>query len=308
MSFYLGIDGGGTKTTCVVGDETSVLATGTGSGSNVVRLGEGAARAGLEDAIGQACSRAGVDPLQIQSVCVGVAGSSHAVVSAVLRKMLREMLPTAEVTILGDMEIAHEAALGGRPGVVTIAGTGSIAYGRNQHSETARAGGWGFQISDEGSGHWVGRQAVAEIMKAHDSGRSTVLLERVLAEWKLDSRDDLVRTANANPSPNFASLFPIVQRAADEHDMLASEILSKAGDELSRLALTVLRRLWPVGEMVRLGVGGGVFANSRQVRRAFYEFVRAEWVTASICFKVTEPVLGALRIARQIAAVPGVRA
>jgi N-acetylglucosamine kinase-like BadF-type ATPase len=299
MSFYLGIDGGGTKTRCVVGDETVVLATGTGSGSNVVRLGEGAARAGLEEAIGHACSRAGVDPQQIQSVCLGAAGSSHGAVNAALKKMLREMLPLAEATIVGDMEIAHEAALSRRPGVITIAGTGSIAYGRNEAGETARAGGWGFQISDEGSGHWVGRQAVIEIMKAFDCGRSTVLLDRVLHEWKGADRDELVRMANATPSPNFASLFPLVQQAAEEHDAVASNILSAAGRELGQLALTVMRRLWPEDATVRVGVGGGVFANSRQVRRAFYESTRAGWSSASICFKVADPVLGALQMARQ---------
>jgi glucosamine kinase len=209
--------------------------------------------------------------------------------------------------VVGDMEIAREAVLGNHPGVVVIAGTGSIAYGRNATGETARAGGWGFQISDEGSGQWIGRTAVAEIMRAHDAERTTALLEGVLREWKLDGRDDLVRRANGNPPPNFAELFPVVQSVADEQDRVAGEVLARAGAELSRLALIVLRRLWIDRDTVKVGLAGGVFANSRQVRRSFEDALRSEWPEISVSFEIREPVLGALEIARRVTATMGSR-
>jgi len=307
MSLYLGIDGGGTKTTCAVGDDVSVLAVTTGAGSNVVRLGEEQARAGLREAIARACTTADVSPLRIQAACIGVAGASHPEISAAIKQMVRQVLPNADVQVVGDMVIAMEAALNDSPGAVAIAGTGSIVYGRNQRGETARAGGWGHRISDEGSGQWIGRAAVAEVVRAHDAGRETVLLGRLLSEWKLDSTDSLVRYANGTTEPNFAELFPAVQRAAKEHDIVADEILTRAGGELARLTLVVLHRLWRSGEAVRIGVAGGVFANSSQVRQAFYNALHRAWPTASVCFKISDPVAGALWMARRIGTPIGAR-
>jgi AraC-like DNA-binding protein len=111
MAFYIGIDGGGTKTTCAVGDEQSLLATANGSGSNVVRLGEQQAKLGLQSAIAQACREASVSPLRVVAACIGAAGATNPDVNAAVKVMARQILPNAEVTVVGDMVIAHEAAL-----------------------------------------------------------------------------------------------------------------------------------------------------------------------------------------------------
>jgi N-acetylglucosamine kinase-like BadF-type ATPase len=307
MSLYLGIDGGGTKTACAVGDDVSLLAVETGPGSNVVRLGEEQAASGLREAISRACSAANVSPLRIQAVCVGAAGASHTDVNSAVKQMVHKILPNAEVSVVGDMVIAFEAAMDDHAGVVAIAGTGSIVYGRNESGQTARAGGWGFRISDEGSGQWIGRTAVAEVMRALDAGRETILLDRILNAWKLVSRDDLVRQANATTAPNFAELFPVVQRAAIERDATADKILNRAGAELAKLAQLVLHRLFKPSEPVRVGVAGGVFANSSMVRLAFYNSLHAAWPSAAVCFKITDPVVGALWMARRIGAPIGAR-
>jgi glucosamine kinase len=300
MSLYLGIDGGGTKTACAVGDEKSVFAVAEASGSNVVRLGEDQARVGLHEAIARACTMAEVSPLRVVAACVGAAGAAHPDVNAAVKQMVRRVLPNAEVRVVGDMVIALEAAFEGQPGVVTIAGTGSIAYGRNAAGETARAGGWGYRISDEGSGQWIGRTAISEIMRAHDAGRETILLPRILEQWKLASCDELVRRSNSDPAPNFSELFPLVQQASKEHDELAAAVLSHAGRELARLTLTVLQRLFIAEAPVRIGVAGGVFAHSPEVRRGFYDALHSAWPGVSVCFQITEPIIGALRLARQL--------
>ncbi len=305
MAFYIGIDGGGTKTTCAVGDEQSLLGTAIGSGSNMVRLGEAQAKVGLQSAIAQACCEANVSPLRVAAACIGAAGAANPEVNAAVKQMARTILPNAEVAVVGDMVIAHEAALHHHSGVVAIAGTGSIAYGRNEQGETARAGGWGFAISDEGSGQWIGRTAVSEAMRAFDAQRETFLLERILEAWKLDSRDDLIRHANASPPPSFAGIFPVVEQAAVERDVIALDILMRAGAELAQLVLIVMHRLWRPVELVRIGVAGGVFANSEQVRRAFYNSLRAEWPKTSVCFQISDPVMGALGLARRIQAKAG---
>ena len=277
----------------------SVLAVANGPGSNVIRLGEAQARAGLHAAISKACCDAGVSPLRVQSVCVGAAGATSSDVNATVKTWVRQVLPNAEVNVVGDMVIAMEAALHGHPGVIVISGTGSISYGRNESGNTARAGGWGFQVSDEGSGQWIGRTAVSESLRAMDSARESVLLERILQQWQLQSVADLVKFANASPAPNFAELFPSVQQAADDRDPLAGEVLSRAGAELSQLALVVLHRLWQPNETVRIGIAGGVLAHSSHVRRAFYNSLRAAWPRVAVCFQISEPVVGALWMARQ---------
>src|SRR5579884_3974610 len=115
MPIYLGIDGGGTKTTCAVGDDHLVLTTATGAGSNVVRVGEAQARLGLEEAIGNACMQAGISPLDVDAACVGAAGAARPDVEAILRRILSEACPRAELQVVGDMVIALEAVLSGMP-------------------------------------------------------------------------------------------------------------------------------------------------------------------------------------------------
>ena len=307
MSLYIGIDGGGTKTTCAVGDDGSTLAVVSGPGSNVVRLGEEQACAGLRETLAQACSEAGISPLRVQSVCVGAAGATSQEIAALIKKTISQALPNASVKVVGDMVIAFEAALRGLPGVIAISGTGSIAYGCNSAEKTARAGGWGHRISDEGSGHWIGHAAVSAVMKSIDSGHETVLRERILRHWSLSSTDDLVRYANREPAPNFAELFEIVQQAAKERDVEASVLLNRAGVELAMLVSTVLHRLWSPADVVRVVLAGGVFTNSPDVRTAFHTALRPIWPKAAVCFKITDPVVGALWMARKNGVRMGVR-
>ncbi len=306
MSLYIGIDGGGTTTRCAVGDDVSVYAVESGPGCNFVRVGEEQARAGLHEAISKACSAADVSPLRIQSACIGAAGAGHDEVNAAVKRVAQQILPNAHVSIVGDMVIAMEAALPDQPGVIALAGTGSIAYGRNR-GETARAGGWGYRISDEGSGHWIGRSAINAVMRAHDAARETTLFDRIAREWKVASRDELVVKANANPEPDFATLFPVIQQAAAAHDEVAEEIMRRAGTELAQLTLAVLRRLWSPGDAVRVAVGGGVFANSSHVRTSFYSALHSEWSKTAVTFKISEPVVGALWMARKVPAMQRTR-
>ncbi len=301
MPLFLGIDGGGSKTTCAIGDETSVRGLGHNSGSNIVRVGFAEARSAIRGAIQEACRAAGVQPAQITRTCVGAAGSSVPEVAAQVSSIVRELVP-GEAQVVGDMVIALEAAFHGGPGVITVAGTGSIAYGRNERGETARAGGWGWAVSDEGSGHWVGRQGVSAVLRAFDSGHSNALVSRIMNAWKLATRDDVARVANTSPPPDFAQLFPEVLSAAEAGDSMSREILIRAATELATLAKVVMRRLWPGQSRTYAAMAGGVFQHSSLVRQVFYNVVRAERPEAVIVPEVVEPVLGALSLARKAAA------
>src|SRR5256885_2922306 len=262
VGIFLGIDGGGTKTSCVIGDETSVLGSGTAAGSNVVRLGEAKAREALAAVIGQACAAANITPAQIERTCLGLAGAGRPEISNLVRRLLAELV-SGEIEVVGDMVIALQAAFGNGAGVMVIAGTGSMAYGRDASGKTLRAGGWGFSIFDEGSGHWIGRSAIAAIMRDYDETgeEESVLMNSVKKSWGLTTREQLVLAANASPSPDFAALLPAVLFDAHFRDALAQSILTQAATELARFAKIVIRRLFYEGDEVPVGMSGGVFGN-----------------------------------------------
>ena len=297
MAFYLGIDGGATKTACVIGDEASVLGSGTAGSSNLIRVDDEQARDALAMAVAQACTTAGISPQQISATCVGAAGAARAEISARIQQIVAAIVP-GRVEVVGDMIIALQAAFGDGPGVVVIAGTGSIAYGRNGQGEIIRAGGWGFAASDEGSGYWIGRSAVSAVMQAHDEGESTALTDAIMNDFDAHSWDQLVMSANTSPPPDFASLLPAVLSAADKGDVIARDVLTKAGGELAKLGEMVIRRL-SLGAAVPVAMAGGVFRNSALVRQVFYNELRSRYPAAAVNGTVIDPVRGALELARK---------
>lgn len=301
MGFFLGIDGGGTNTSCLIGDENSVLGSGSAGPTNVVRVGEQIASESLEAAIRQACAVAKVVPAQIDRTCIGASGAGRPEISTLISSVISRIVG-GTVDVVADTVIALEAAFGSGPGVIVIAGTGSIAYGRNIKGQTARAGGWGHAISDEGSGHWIGRAAISAALNAYDEQQQPPLLNRIMQSWKLDTFGELVVRANASPTPDFAALAPVVRAAADSGDSLARDVLNQTGTRLAALCKIVIRRLFSDAGAVPVAMSGGVFRNSPLVCQVFYNNVRSEYPDAIVNLGVIDPVRGALELARKSAA------
>jgi glucosamine kinase len=305
MVFFLGIDGGGTKTRCLLGDERAVFATAISGGSNIVRLGEAKAKEALAAAIQQVTDTANIFPNQIRAICIGAAGAARPEIAAKIRGIVAGLIPEIapdQIEVIGDTEIALEAAFGLGPGIIAIAGTGSIVFGRDNAGHRVRAGGWGFAISDEGSGHWIGRRAVSAILSANDEACETVLTAMVLQAWRLDTLDKLVQQANATPPPEFPRLFPVVLRAADEGDSVARGILVDAAAKLAALATTVVRRLAALNQSIIFPVAttGSVFRQSSTVREVFYNTLKASFAGIEVKQELTDPVEGALARARRM--------
>jgi N-acetylglucosamine kinase-like BadF-type ATPase len=306
MPYYLGIDGGGTKTRCALADETTILATAMSGGSNMIRLGETQAREALHAAVRQVCATAKIAPAQIHAICIGAAGAARPEIAANIRSILAGLAPEAltKIEVVGDTVIALEAAFGPGPGVIAIAGTGSIVYGRDASGRIARAGGWGFAISDEGSGHWIGRRAISALLSVHDQGLETQLTAMVLEAWRLSTIDDLVQQANSTPPPDFPRLFPIVLRAA-EADSIARDLLAEAGAKLAALAAIVVRRLAPHAATAMRSVAtlpvamtGSVFRQSPHVRQVFYDTLQKSFPGIDVRQDLADPVEGALARAK----------
>lgn len=294
MAFYLGIDGGGTKTRCALGDETRTLATAVTGGSNVTRVGEARAREALHACMLEVCESAKISPDRIHCICVGAAGAGRPEVAGKLQSILAELSP-ASIEVVGDMVIALAAAFGDGPGIIAVAGTGSIVYGRDASGRTARAGGWGFAISDEGSGHWIGQHAVSTILHALDAGQDTALSTLVLKAWNLQDLSELVEAANAQPSPDFPRLFPVVLKAAADRDSMARALLADAGSQLAGLTAKVIYRLMPHAPVA---MTGSVFRQSTEVRQVFYNCLHARFPGIVLQNELAEPVEGALKLAR----------
>lgn len=296
MTFFLGIDGGGTKTRCLLGDEDSVLASGSASGCNIVRVGEACARDSLAGAIHEACVQAGVSPQQIARTCAGIAGAGDDGVASLVQRLLIEILGGA-IEVIGDMEIALEDAFQGGPGIVVIAGTGSIVYGKNDRGEHTRCGGWGRIVSDEGSGHWIGVEAIRAALRAHDAGDHSALLRDLMAELGAGTVHDLVVRVNANPPPDFATLFPTVLAASEHGDPQAVSVLERAGCELANTGAIAVSKLF-ANNNASVATHGGVFTGSATVKQAFAQHLRALCPQALVVETTIDPALGALQRAR----------
>jgi len=297
VPFFLGIDGGGTKTRCLLGDDSAVLGTGTGSGCNVLRVGEACARDSLAAAIHEACVSGGVSPKEISRTCAGISGAADDGIASLVQRLLIEIVGGA-IEVLGDMEVAMEAAFGGGPGVIVIAGTGSIAYGRNKRGEKVRAGGWGRVVSDEGAGHWIAVRALAAGLRARDEGKNSELLQALMSALELRTAEDLVVRLNEDPVRDYAPLFPVVLTVAEAGDANAIKVLKDAGAELAKLAQVLVERLF-AGEEVAVATHGGIFASSAVVKESFEQHLREPSPRAKCIPGEFDPAMGALARARR---------
>lgn len=297
MPLFLGIDGGGTKTRCIVGDENSQLGVGSSSSSKVQRVGEACARDALAASVHEACVQAGISPRQIARSCAGITGSARREIAAVIKNLMTSIV-SGQVEIVGDVEIAFEDAFAAGPGVILIAGTGSIAYGRNLKGETARAGGWGYAVSDEGSGYWIGAEAVRAALLARDREEHSGLLDDLMAGLGARDFEDFIVRLNASPQVDFSPLFPVVLAASDNGDPVASEILTRAGRELAYLAGIVIERLFG-NQSISIATHGGVLASSAIVRNSFVRELKSRHPQADGFEREVDPARGALDRARR---------
>jgi N-acetylglucosamine kinase-like BadF-type ATPase len=256
----LGIDAGGTKTVCFLADEQgTIVSEGRGAGANLQSSGELAVEKVLHEVMETAIGDRAITP---SAICLGIAGVDRENDERVVRAIMRRIGYKSRILVVNDALIALVAGAEDSPGIVVIAGTGSIVYGRNANFDAARAGGWGHIIGDEGSGYWIGREALAAIMRAVDGrGPATTLAQDVLAHFGIADTSGLPRIVYDRELPrvSVAALGPIVQRASQRGDAVATRILERAADELVLAAGSVAAKLEMRGDMFPFVLAGGVF-------------------------------------------------
>ena len=256
----LGIDAGGTKTVCLLADEHgAIVSEGRGAGANLHTAGELAVEKVLHEAMEAAIGDRAVTPA---AVCLGIAGVDRVDEMRTVSAIMRRIGYKSRVLVVNDALIGLVAGARDEPGIAINAGTGSIVYGRNANFEAARAGGWGHMIGDEGSGYWIGREALAAVMRAADGrGPDTGLTGEILAHFNVDDESRLPRIVydREQPRVSVAALGPIVQRAALQGDAVALRILERAADELVLAARSVATHLEMRGDAFSFYLAGGVF-------------------------------------------------
>lgn len=255
---YLGVDSGGSHTEVVLAlADGTILARAEGPGA-AMRPGGGAASAAvMADAARRAAASAGL-ALPADKAVVGAAGAGRTPERTDLAAALTAAGVARTADVMGDGELALLAAFGGGPGILINAGTGSIAYARDPDGGLHRAGGFGWQMGDEGGGYWLGRRALAV------SGRSTdgrddqsTLPTRLLAALGLKEFDDLVRWAALATPAQIAGLAPHLLNAASEGERVAQAAVREAATELAD-HIAALRRHFPEGATVGWAMTGGL--------------------------------------------------
>lgn len=306
MGYWLGFDGGGTKTDCVLLDaKGAVIGEGHGGPANPLRCGYDTAFSSLRGAAAGAIAVARIRPESVIGACAGIAGAGRRSVVRRMMVFLAEEFPAALAHVATDYEVALEAGVGSQPGVVLIAGTGSVAYGRNAAGEAARAGGHGPRIGDEGSAFEIGRQGVSAVARARDGDAPiTMLAETIPAALNCPDWDELTLRIAKNPDDVFPKLFPVMAAAADSGDSVAKEILFAAAQGLGNLAAAVIRRLGMADQEFPLVKCGGVFGNSRMLDTLLDSGVASSAPRAKISRLLISPATGAARMAARLAESP----
>src|SRR6202451_3705023 len=211
-SFYLGFDGGGTKTDCILMDaDANVLARATAGPSNPLRAGYAKAWFTLSDAADVVLERHHLKATDIRGICAGIGGAGRESVAKRIATFLERAFPEAAVKVTTDLAITLNAAVGEGEGIILVVGTGSAAYGRDAQGHTGRAGGRGPWFSDEASPSDIGRRALAAVVRAEENrGPQTELSAKMLKWLGCNEWSRVLDWVGKNPDDGFPPIFPLV--------------------------------------------------------------------------------------------------
>jgi N-acetylglucosamine kinase-like BadF-type ATPase len=300
---YIGIDGGGTRTRAVLaGSDLEERGRGASGPANVATRPLPRVLETLEEAITDALASAGARAEDLSAVSCGLAGVESSGSSGRLFAALEERWGKGRVLVTTDARAALAGAADGdvdEPGVVLIAGTGAIAFGRGRDGQEARAGGWGPVIGDEGSGYAMARQALAAVVRDLDGrGPKTSMTDLLFTAEGTRSATELVQKIHRSDggAGDVAAYFPVVLAAARLGDAEAIRILAEAGSELALAATTVVRKLGLESAAFKVSTVGGVFSAGELLLGPLREGLRRVAPRALLGPPAHSPEIGAIRL------------
>jgi N-acetylglucosamine kinase-like BadF-type ATPase len=306
-SYFLGFDGGGTKTDCVLADaDGRVLARASAGPSNPLRTGYARAWFSLSDAGDSVLRLQKIHSGNIRGICAGLGGAGRTGVAHRVTTFFENAYPNALVRVTTDLEIALEAAFGAGEGMILLAGTGSAAFGRDANGRTSRAGGRGPWFSDEGSAFDIGRRAFQAVALAEEHRGPTTELSKRIFDWHHSTDwDFLGEQIVKNPDAVFPKTCPLVAELADEGDVVAREILATAAASLVELAVRVVNDFGWQDRDVPLAKVGGVYGHSKYFDAAIEAELKKAIPRVRIVPVEMSPAEAAARIAIRLAGAKG---
>jgi glucosamine kinase len=304
MQIFLGVDAGGTKTEFVLGDADKELARVRTGTIKRMKADSATAEVNLLDGLRQVEKLTGIAAQAVTRCCIGTAGETVPLVTEWLREAFAKHVG-GELVIVGDVQIALDSAFFGKRGALVLAGTGSNVAGRAATGKIVRAGGWGPALADQGSGHFIGLEALRRGFLAIDQQRTTRILSDAQEHWKLGSRAELIEYANANPAPEYSRLAPFIVSAAAEGDKVAREVLEQGGSDLAMLAGLVIEHIRAIENAAdisfavpSIAVAGSILEKVELVRKALTRALRERYPDIVVLDEPADPPAGALWAAR----------
>lgn len=309
--YVLGIDGGGTKTTGVIVNQSGeVLTEITVGGTNLNSKDRVDVEKELVKLMNELKDRNHHIFSQLTSVFAGMSGAGNKSNQNDLTRILEPLLPqTANLVVDNDAITALYSGTLGEPGIVQIAGTGAITYGINQEGKRSRVGGWGHYFSDEGSGYAIGRDGLKAAFMAYDGmEQSTQISDLLLSYFQVKDLPDLISDIyqDVNPKEKIASLSKIVVAAADEDDAVASHIITENAVHLGQSIVTLARNLFPIKghtETIPIVLTGGLFNRLDLFKKTIETILLHHRINANLMIPSVLPVGGAVMAALKTAEI-----
>ncbi|HEX6086762.1 MAG TPA: BadF/BadG/BcrA/BcrD ATPase family protein [Thermoanaerobaculia bacterium] len=310
MTYFIGVDGGASKTAAIVVDHQGTrLGSGLAGASNHLRVGIEEATHNVERAVNGALVEAGIAIRDIEYAYCGIAGSDHPMHREKVIEALRVFFPRGNFIVDTDARIALTGAVGFGPGIVVISGTGSVAFGRNAEGAEGRAGGWGPTLGDEGSGFWIAREGLSAIVRAHDGrGFATRMTDLLCNEYEMCRPEDLPRFVYATEThvDDIARYGKLVIEAAEAGDDMAREILARGGAELAECVLAIARKLHMTDSEFPVAYVGGAFHAGELLLSPMRLRLNRDAPGATLIPPIKAPVEGAAMMAMRAAEAPRV--
>jgi len=295
MNYYLGIDGGGTKTDFLLCDTT---------GAHVARVRTSPCRNGggelieqtFSDALRQIESESGVTLDKISALCFGMPGyGENAPKDKLVKQQVEAWFPGIDCVMVNDVEVGWAGALALSPGIDVVSGTGSMAFGRDASGKTARAGGW---WSNEGSGWWLGYKTVELFLRQLDGRENKTPIYYILWDaFNLKKKDDIFEYTTGNlvgNRKNIAYVQVYLDKAADAGDQSALKLYATAGTLLAELAIGCASQLRFEGKP-RVSYTGSVFKAGDKLQKPFNQLLLSRGFEVQA--PKLEPVEGAALLA-----------
>ena len=296
--YVLGIDGGGTKTAGVIADSNGkVVAKATVGPSNPNSVDLISIEKELAKMFEVLRSQSEEAFLQIKHVFAGMSGGDHLSIRSKLNNIVITLLPHTSVTIHNDAITALYSGTLGKPGIVQIAGTGSITYGLNKKGELGRVGGWGYLLGEKGSGYALGNDGLKMAFLAHDGlGEETILTELILEHLGAQSLPDIIHTVYhaRNTKEWIASLSKIVVNAADHGDKVARNIIKKHAQYMGESISCLINKMFIENESIPVVLTGGLFNRIDLFHGTIEETLKSLDINAELSIPKIEPVGGAV--------------